>query len=471
MATFGRTINGATAGMSKLAQALIGGDSTQQAAADHEMDRRTKMAQALAQIDSLGAAATAHNAQAALHSAETDVLKRRPDIARTVIAATAGVDGPTLDGYLQKLNTGTAPTVPMGPPDENGGMGAGSMQFEPATASRMSQALARLLPTLNAAKDIKPDDYAKALGEYRSMDLGDQVLSGQRTAGDVGRAQAAAGGKALFKIAEGYTGDLFSGASDMSNPVNSAQFGFIGAKTKEQQAAATDRYASARSHDAAAGKYKAETDQINGAPKGVLVQTDAGPVFADPRTGQSVPVIGPDGKPAQAKLKDIPPAQNTAIIENAKALANLDDVIAEVARTTGIQLDANGKAVRVAGAKPTSPNAVGGMNYIPEAIRQRTDPEGVPLRAKIANIAGQRFHDLSGAAVSVGEAARLVPFIPSDKDGPGAVLQKLANLRREYQLMQDQLGGFYSPENGYKAPPKIAPRPAVNGQRTVSVDY
>jgi hypothetical protein len=181
------------------------------------------------------------------------------------------------------------------------------------------------------------------------------------------------------------------------------------------------------------------------------MQTDAGVVAlpkrigAGPIVGQTV--TGPDGQPLTSPLKQIPPAQNGAIIENSKAIQNIDSAIA---------------AIR------NNPAAMGGFNYLGDAVRQRTDPSGVPVRAQVANIAGQKFHDLSGAAVSVGEAARLRPFIPSDTDSPQAAIEKLMNLRREYASINDMLSQTYSREQGYRPSPVQPSGPS--GFRVIGVE-
>lgn len=228
-------------------------------------------------------------------------------------------------------------------------------------------------------------------------------------------------------------------------------------RAREQQAE-TNRH-----NTAAEGNQRAQLAQAErhfqtqqNAPQ--YMETNAGLVALPKRLApgqqpQGVVVTGPDGQNLGKPLKDIPPAQNAAIIENTKALQNIDQAMAEITRATGITLGPDGRPTRVQGAKPTAPDALGAWNYLGDGIRQRTDPHGVPVRAQVANIAGQKFHDISGAAVSVGEAQRLRPFIPSDTDSPETALAKLANLRREYAGVNDMLGQTYSEGNGYKPSP------------------
>lgn len=85
------------------------------------------------------------------------------------------------------------------------------------------------------------------------------------------------------------------------------------------------------------------------------------------------------------------------------------------------------------------PSGLGVQNMLGDAINQRMDPKGVKIRALISSIAGQKFHDLSGAAVSVQEADRLKPFIPGVNDMPEAARQKLLLFKNEYSMMQNEL--------------------------------
>lgn len=85
------------------------------------------------------------------------------------------------------------------------------------------------------------------------------------------------------------------------------------------------------------------------------------------------------------------------------------------------------------------PNAVGGKNVIGDSVMQRLDPRGVNVRRLVADIAGQKILDRSGAAVSVGEAERLKPYVPNVTDTESVVRQKLLGFQTEYQQMQREL--------------------------------
>lgn len=86
-----------------------------------------------------------------------------------------------------------------------------------------------------------------------------------------------------------------------------------------------------------------------------------------------------------------------------------------------------------------SPNSFGMTNYMGDTLMQRYDNEGVDARAAVSNIAGQKIHDRSGAAVTVGEMARLKPYIPNVTDTPETIDKKLAQFEREYSQIQAEL--------------------------------
>jgi hypothetical protein len=57
-------------------------------------------------------------------------------------------------------------------------------------------------------------------------------------------------------------------------------------------------------------------------PRGVQVQTDNGPVFADPRTGRSIPITGANGQPLPAVAKP-----SADYLKQAEAYQNMDDAL------------------------------------------------------------------------------------------------------------------------------------------------
>lgn len=86
-----------------------------------------------------------------------------------------------------------------------------------------------------------------------------------------------------------------------------------------------------------------------------------------------------------------------------------------------------------------NPDAFGLKNFAGDTIMQRLNPEGVTARAIVGNIAGQKIHDRSGAAVTVGEMQRLKPYIPNVTDDPETIVKKLDLFEREYMQIQQEL--------------------------------
>jgi len=115
------------------------------------------------------------------------------------------------------------------------------------------------------------------------------------------------------------------------------------------------------------------------------------------------------------------------------------------------------------------PQSVGLHMNIPAVIMDRQDPEGVGLRALVADIGSLKLHDRSGAAIGVAEWPRLKPFIPQITDPPGAIKAKLDNFRREYAAITRDLYDSAGPKSGYGQIPAVeeffkregAPSPAA----------
>ena len=135
-------------------------------------------------------------------------------------------------------------------------------------------------------------------------------------------------------------------------------------------------------------------------------------------SAQALPVPGVEAARDVPGAKEMPAAMAEKFATNAVTLGKIDKAIELVRR---------------------NPEALGAQNYLPDAIVQRTDPGGTELRAMIADIGGQKIHDRSGAAVTVGESARLRPYVPAPTDTPQTVAKKLELFRREYAAMQQAL--------------------------------
>jgi len=162
----------------------------------------------------------------------------------------------------------------------------------------------------------------------------------------------------------------------------------------------------------------------------------------NPRTGKTELVQFPN-KPGEKpiftglekpepelKLKPVPAGPATAFSENNTAIKKIDDAIAKV--------------------EAAPDDTFGLKNYLGGAITQRIDPKGNEARAAVAGVGGQKYHDLSGAAVAVQEAARLAPYIPQVTDTKTKVLENLRNLKKEYTYTNDTLTSTFNEDQGYR---------------------
>jgi hypothetical protein len=129
-----------------------------------------------------------------------------------------------------------------------------------------------------------------------------------------------------------------------------------------------------------------------------------------------------------------PPAVMTSMLTNVSGIRNIDSVLKEL---------------------DTHPDSIGPKALLPNWLTQRTDPEGIALRAGIADILSQTFHDRSGAAVTVSEAPRLKPFVPDATDTAVALRTKLSRIRQIYRDVLSDNYAVYGPEGTGRALPGV----------------
>lgn len=189
------------------------------------------------------------------------------------------------------------------------------------------------------------------------------------------------------------------------------------------QVAATREAGRAQANDASGTPQEIV---VNGVPTLAIYDKRSG-TFFDANTRQPIKEgLGP-------KSGELPASIREKMAQNNVTLTKLDNAIA---------------------ALESNPDAVGLKNYLPDAAVQRFDPKGVEARAMIADIAGQKIHDRSGAAVTIGEMERLKAYIPNIKDAPDAVAKKLGLLRNEYAQVQEELAAGRSVAELVKRAPK-----------------
>jgi len=169
--------------------------------------------------------------------------------------------------------------------------------------------------------------------------------------------------------------------------------------------------------DAAISKASTHSPGVNvtyGAPV-AGVDAQGNQIFFQPGKNGGPPAIVPGVAPPK---KELPAALTEKLAQNAVTLNKIDTALNLVQK---------------------NPESLGAQNVLGDPIMQRIDPKGVEVRAMIADIGGQKIHDRSGAAVTVGESERLKPYIPAATDNAATVAKKLRLFRNEYAAMQQAI--------------------------------
>jgi len=175
-----------------------------------------------------------------------------------------------------------------------------------------------------------------------------------------------------------------------------------------------------------------------GAPV-AAVDANGNPVFIQPGKAGGAPSVMPGFTPPAEKLRPIPATVNAGIIQNNATLGKIN------------------KALALIGGKTTEGDkeATGVKGYLPNVLLNRIDPEGTLTRAEIADIGSQILHDRSGAAVTISESPRLLPFIPQTTDDAATVTKKLSRLAAAIESEQEATKQIYSKEQGFKPAPEL----------------
>lgn len=158
----------------------------------------------------------------------------------------------------------------------------------------------------------------------------------------------------------------------------------------------------------------AETPAAVGGP----IRLGEGDVLADP-TGK---ILTRNPRPVEAvagpKALSMPGAIVQQVEGNNSRMRVIDEALAELDRNAG---------------------SVGMQNYAGQTIMQRIDPQGIRLRSAIADIGSMVIHDRSGAAVTVSEFPRLIPFIPQVTDSPAKIR---SNLQRMREIIAEETAAY-----------------------------
>ena len=427
----GAFINGLAPGLSRLAQAIGQQGGAYQSAYDNELQGQSRMAQAIS-------AARANNAKAAQDTAETELLSGRPGQIDEAVALQTGTSLPLINAVRQYARTGQMAMRDLQGPADESGIGPGQAPLvDDSTRSKIAQALARTLPMRTNLKDTNLEDYAKAQGMFREQDLGDQILAGARSAGDVGAAQAALGGKPLYHFDQsGLVGNNFSGALDESSGRARAVTGKETALSRQAAAGAAENYAQAENARAQAEKARSEA-ATGQRTSHVQVVTDGNGniTLLDKVTGQARPAIGSDGKPMQgkgssAKLTEDQGKATGWLIQAENAFNNMQ---AAMAGGSGAEKPGLGDVV---GQVPF----LGGVgNAITGAKRQQFNQASSSLSEALLRAA-------TGAGVNRDEAIQKVKELtPQIGDGPSVRKQKLDSIPLYLESLKVRAGPGAAP--------------------------
>jgi len=411
-------LNGATPGLSRLAQSLVSGDRTEQAAYDQAGTAQSRIAQALAAARASDANAAQSAAQAAEHQAKADVLTRRPGVYEEQAALSSGQDVPNVQAFRQLLATGRAGAVPMGPDAPDGSMGVGTAQFSPEARSKITQALTRLAPVLLNGGDFKVDDWAKAAGAYQDQDQEAAVANGTMAPMALALQRAAAKGSPAFHFdTSGQVGNNFTGALDGTSPRAVAVTGKEVGLGKQAVAGAAENYAQARSADALAGKHRAETDDVRsggGAGKApVGYRWGAG--------GALEPIPGGPADPATkgAKLAKPPTEGQAKALMFGSRMAVADEVLGELDK----------KGARLPSLTKAAAESLPGIGTAAGMVANRfASPEQQQVEQAQRDFINAVLRRESGAAIADSEFANAKrQYFPAPNDSPQVRAQKAAN--------------------------------------------
>ena len=452
-----RILSAATPGLSRLAQALATGDGAYQQGYDQQLGLQSKLAQMMAAARASDAQAQEHMARAGVESTKGAMLQNRPALVDELTANAAGTDVPMVQAIRSFVQTGQRPQVPMGPETEDGQMGVGSHQFDPAMQTRVSRELQRLAPVLMSGGDVKVDDWAKANEAYRNMDLGDQVLNGQRTAGEVGKSQAAIAAKPMFNSdANGSVLDLFGGALDTSNPMAQGTIALKKEQAGAQKANAAQSYASAENSRASAARTRAEMEQ--GVKTGALqiVTGDDGSInIVNKATGIARRATDEEGKALMGKSKELTDAQAKANLFGTR-MAEADRILGSL---EGKYSPSKVNAKVSAGDLPI----VGGVaGFAGNAMLSEADQQAEQAQRDFINAVLRRE---SGAVIAPSEFANAAKqYFPQPNDKPGTLAQKARNRKLAIEGLMAEV-----PEN--RRPQPSAPAQPSAPQRNVVVNW
>lgn len=151
-----------------------------------------------------------------------------------------------------------------------------------------------------------------------------------------------------------------------------------------------------------------------------------------------LPATGPARQAAQ------PPAGAMPTFGNKNKPRPLPNAVVEDIRQNNKTLSVIQQAIQ---GLEQNPDAVGLHNYLPDVVLNRWNVkgfrDGVDVRANVGDIGSMTVKDRSGASVTVSEAPRLKPFVPSANDDPQTALKKLRRMAQIIEQDNMEIQSFY----------------------------
>jgi len=190
------------------------------------------------------------------------------------------------------------------------------------------------------------------------------------------------------------------------------------------------------------------------APKGQIVQTENGPVLADPRSGKATPLMGPDGQPLKGVAKAPTEFQGKSAMFGARARA-ADEVLGSVA---GQYSPAALAAKRGADDIPL----IGGMAGA--AVNAVMSPESQRAEQAQRDFINAVLRQESGASIASSEFDNArKQYFPQPGDTPAVIAQKAQNRQLVIAGLEKNAGAAVMSPEGEAPQPKakgVAKAPA-----------
>lgn len=173
---------------------------------------------------------------------------------------------------------------------------------------------------------------------------------------------------------------------------------------------------------------RVESDKTQGkAPSGYIYQPDGSLQYIKG---------GPADPNVKAAAKPLPSNASKQLSDNNSAMSAIDN------------------ALNISTGTPNAFGLLGGLAGSTTLTNNLADSKNVNGRAAIADIGSKIIHDRSGAAVTMSEAPRLKPFIPSAFDSPQVIKTKLSQLRQKLSEENEGLLNTYDAQ-GYNISDKL----------------